>query len=191
MNTEAAPFDPVRRHRLTNADYHRMGDAGILGPDARVELIDGEIIDMPPIGSTHSSVVNRLTRLLVSTVGDRAIVSVQNPIVLPEHSEPEPDFALLRPREDFYENTTAHASDVLLVIEVADSTLRYDTEIKMPLYARHGIAEAWLIDARRGQLTVFTDIVDGAYRRTGVVADPRALAPISIPDIRLDLSSVA
>ncbi|MDQ3564751.1 MAG: Uma2 family endonuclease [Pseudomonadota bacterium] len=130
MSRAAREF--FHRHRLTVDDYQRMGEAGILDRNARVELIAGEIIDMAPIGSLHAGTVKRLIRMLERTVGDAAVLSVQDPIVLGPYSEPEPDVALLKPREDFY--TTAHPvpDDVLLIIEVADTTVRYDREVKVP-----------------------------------------------------------
>ncbi len=141
-----------RRHRITVDEYHRMAEVGLLAPDARVELIDGEIIDMAPIGSEHASVVDQLTRLLVRAVGDDAILRVQGSVRLGRRSEPGPDLVLLRPRPDFYRNQFATGNDTLLVIEVSDTTLRYEREIKIPLYARHGVPEAWIVDLRNDRL---------------------------------------
>jgi Uma2 family endonuclease len=147
--------DLYRKHRLTVHDFHRMGEAGILSINSRMELIEGEITDMAPIGSRHAAIVKQLMALFVRAVGARAIVSVQDPIILGEYSEPEPDLALLRPRDDFYALALPRADDVFLIIEVADTTLRYDREIKIPLYARHGIPEVWLIDVEGRTLTIF------------------------------------
>ena len=187
---DAAPHAPVRRHRLSTEDYHRMGEAGIFEVGERVELIDGEIIDMTPIGSRHASVVNRLSRLLFAAVGERAIVSVQNPIALGDNSEPEPDFALLRARDDFYAEATARAEDVLLVIEVADTTLAYDRDVKLPLYARHGVAETWLIDVDGERLTRHHVPRDGRCARTDMPEDLRELRPHLLDVVSLDLSSL-
>lgn len=134
------------KHRITANAYHRMGEAGVLAPEARVELIDGEIIDKAPIGSRHASVVNWLSRIIVGAVGERAIMQVQGPVRLDKFSEPEPDIALLKPREDYYRDALPGAADVLLVIEVADSTQRYDRRVKVRLYARHAIPGVWVID---------------------------------------------
>src|SRR5262245_56809926 len=112
-----------RRHKLTVDEYRRMGAAGVLTPDARVELIDGEIIDMAPIGSRHAGVVTRIARMLERAVGDAAIVWVQNPIAVGEWSEPQPDIALLEARADFYESAHPTPQDVMLLVEVADSSL--------------------------------------------------------------------
>jgi Uma2 family endonuclease len=140
----------LTRHRLNVDDYYRMAEAGILGEDDRVELIDGELIDMAPIGQGHAATVNRLNRALVMAFGDQAIVSVQNPVRLNRFSEPQPDFAVFRPRADFYETGERPGPlDTLLVIEVADSSLRYDRAVKLPLYARAGIGEVWIVDLHR------------------------------------------
>lgn len=131
---------------FTVAEYYQMAEAGILAPEDRVELIEGEIIAMSPIGSRHAGCVNRLTQLFSEKVSGLAIVSVQNPIRLSDSTEPEPDLALLRPRADFYAQAHPQPADVLLVVEVADHSLAYDRAIKVPLYARAGIPETWVID---------------------------------------------
>ncbi len=115
-----------QRHRLTVRDYQRMGEAGIFHEDDRVELIEGEIVDMAPIGSGHSGQVNRLSNILKLAIGERAIVAVQNPIVLGDHSSPQPDIAQLRPQADYYAAAHPQARDVLLIVEVAESSLDYD-----------------------------------------------------------------
>src|ERR671938_544657 len=127
-------------------EYYRMGEAGILTEDDRVELIEGEIIEMSPIGSRHAACVNRLNTLLGRHLRQTAIVSVQNPIRLDAYSEPEPDVALLRPRADYYESGHPTPADALLIVEVADTSADYDRIIKLPLYAKAGIPEAWLVD---------------------------------------------
>lgn len=142
------PFDaPASRHRLTVADYRRLGETGILKPDDRVELIAGEIIDMSPIGSLHAAVVDLLASLFHRHCGPRAIVRVQSPILLDEASAPQPDLVILRPRADFYRDVLPGPADVLLVVEVADSSLPFDLAVKVPLYAAAKIAETWVIDA--------------------------------------------
>lgn len=140
-----------RRHRLSVDDYHRMGRAGILAEDERVELIDGAIIDMTPVGSRHAEIVSRLTRTFVS--GTDAVVRVQDPVRLSDYSEPQPDLAVVKPRS----YTVAHpeTEDVLLLVEVADTSLAYDREVKIPLYARHGIAEVWLVNLADETVEVF------------------------------------
>ena len=132
-----------------------MGETGILGPRERVELIDGEIIDMSPIGVLHAAIVARLASHFSQRLGAMAVVWCQNPLRLDDISEPEPDLAILRPRADFYMTAHPGAADVLLVIEVADTSLAYDLGTKVPLYARHGIPEVWVIDAATRHTRVF------------------------------------
>ena len=144
----------VPRWALSVAEYHRMGEAGILTEDDRVELIEGELIAMTPIGSGHSGAVIAMTHLLVEAVGGRAFVSTQNPIRLDDHSEPQPDFAVLKPRADRYRSATPQPEDVVLLVEIADSSLAYDRAVKRPLYARHRIPELWIVDLAAGEVEV-------------------------------------
>jgi Uma2 family endonuclease len=133
-------------HRLTVDDYYRMAVAGVLSPDDRTELIDGEIIDMAPIGSAHAHVVRLLTERLLQAVAGAAVVSAQLPVRLSARSEPQPDIALLRARPAGYRHAHPTAGDVLLLIEVSDTTLRYDLNVKARLYATHDISEYWVVD---------------------------------------------
>jgi Uma2 family endonuclease len=135
-----------RPHRITVHDYYRMAEVGLLHPDDRTELIEGEIIDMPPIGSEHAAVVTLLTRRLISAVDDSVEVRVQLPVRFMPRSEPQPDFALVQHRADVYRHGHPAAKDVVLLIEVSDSTLRFDLEVKARLYAAHRISEYWVID---------------------------------------------
>ena len=178
-----------QRHRWTVAEYHRMGEVGLLNEDSRVELIDGEIVEMAPIGSFHGGEVKYFNNRLVSLLHGKAIVSVQDPIILGGHAEPQPDIALLRWRDDFYRTANPHAEDVLLIIEVSDSTLRYDRDVKVPLYASHGIPEVWLLDLQQRQLEIYREPVRGQYRqrdcrRTGIIA------PILCPEAGIDLAEL-
>ena len=179
-----------RRHRITVEEYHRMAEVGLLAPDARVELIEGEIIDMPPIGIRHAAAVRRLTEWLTSAVGDRAMVSCQLPVRLDARSEPQPDIALLVRREDFYAQRHPTAADTLLIIEVSETTLRYDRQTKLPLYARHGIPEMWIVDAAGKQLHVFRRPSGVGYEE--IVSPPTpGITPIgSLPNVAVDLSSL-
>ena len=149
------PCAPPSRHLISVDAFHRMGETGILGPQDRVELIDGEIIDMSPIGVLHAAIVDVLARHFGRRTGESVFVRCQNPLRLDNISEPEPDIAILRPRADFYMTAHPGAADVLLVIEVADTSLAYDLGTKVPLYARHGIPEVWVIDAATRQTRVF------------------------------------
>jgi len=158
-----ADADLPRRHRLTVADYYRMAEVGILAPDARVELIDGEIIDMASPGPQHAAAVHRLMEVLMRAVDRRASVLVQNPVRLSELSEPQPDLALLRRREDFYSEHHPRPADVLLIIEIADTSLRFDRDTKVSLYAVHGIPEMWLVDLRGRRLVRHRAPQQGSY----------------------------
>jgi Uma2 family endonuclease len=159
------------RHRIDVDAFHRMAEAGIFAADARVELIQGEMLDMAPIGSPHAGFVNRLTFCLSQAIGNRAVLSVQHPLRLDKYSEPQPDVALLKPRADFYERQHPTPQDVLLVIEVADSSLRYDREIKSPLCAQYGVTEFWLIDVDARQLTCLREPAQGRYSSSVVLTD--------------------
>ena len=154
-------FAAPSRHLISVDAFHRMGETGILGPADRVELIAVEIIDMSPIGVLHAAIVARLASCFSQRLGGAAVVWCQNPLRLDDINEPEPDIAVLRPRADFY--TTAHPgpADVLLVIEVADTSLAYDLGTKVPLYARHGIPEVWVIDAATRRARVFRQPAGG------------------------------
>jgi len=167
----------TRSHRFTVTDYHRMAEVGILGEDSRVELIRGQIVDMAPIGAPHLGMVNRLTRLLPALLEGRGVLSVQNPVRLDDGSEPEPDVAVLKPRADDYETATPSPADVLLVIEVSDSTLRDDRDVKVPLYAESGISECWLVDLGDRSVEVYRQPLGGRY------AEVRRVGPDGILDI--------
>jgi Uma2 family endonuclease len=181
---------PLKRHRLTVADYYRMGEAGIFAPNARVELIEGEVIDMAPIGTRHAAAVMRLTRLASVASDSRAIVSVQSPLRLSDLSEPEPDLMLLQPRADFYADAHPTAADVLLLIEVADTSARYDREIKLPLYARHGVPEVWIVDLEARLLRFFGKPTGDAYVETSATASPRRTPVAALPGIEIDLAPI-
>ena len=176
-----------RRHRITVEEYHRMGEVGLFAPDARVELIEGEIIDMAPIGNRHMSAVDRLNRLFVIAAGEEAIVRVGGSIRLGRMSEPQPDLLVLKPSGDFYRNEYATGTDTLLAIEVSDTTLRYDREIKMPLFARHGVPEAWIVDVEHQRLLVFTDLNDGKYRQQEVIERTGRVTLAALPALTIDL----
>lgn len=136
----------LTRRRFTVSEYHQMAQAGILGEDDRVELIDGEVIEMTPKGHRHAGYVIRLNELMFKEFGPYAMVSPQNPVDLGEYSEPQPDLALLRRRADFYTSGHPKPADIYLLIEVADSTTDPVRWVKVPLYGRSGVPEVWLID---------------------------------------------
>lgn len=155
------PLTAPSRHLITVDAFHRMGETGILGPADRVELIDGEIIDMSPIGALHAAIVAQLARHFARRAGESVFIRCQNPLRLDDVSEPEPDLVILRPRADFYATAHPGPADALLVIEVADTSLAYDLGVKVPLYARHGIPEVWVIDAATRRTRVFREPVAG------------------------------
>jgi len=181
---------PYRRYRLTADDYHRMAKAGIFAEEDRVELIEGEIIEMAPIGSQHAAYVARLQKLLEHSAGDQAIIWIQNPVVLNDQSEPEPDICLLRPRTDFYASAHPHPADVLLIIEVADTSLAYDRDVKLPLYARHGIPEVWILDLENRCLHVFTGATETGYQQTQTLIEPGLRRLGALPDCPVDLTGL-
>jgi len=146
----------ISKRIFSVAEYHQMVDAGILTENDKIELINGEFITMSPIGSKHASCVKRLNTLLSNQLQDDAIISVQDPIQADEYSEPEPDLAVLKPRADFYADGHPQPSDVLIVIEVSDSTLGFDKEVKLPLYAKAGIPEAWVINLPENTVEIYT-----------------------------------
>ena len=178
------------RHRITVDEYYRMAEVGLLAEDARVELIEGEIIDRAPIGTRHGAAVLQLNQLLQRAVGDRATVSVQGPIRLSVSSEPQPDLALLKPRRDFYETRHPTAADTLLIIEVSDTTLRYDREVKVPLYARHGVPEVWIVDLKGRAIHFFRSPADGKYADVSSAAEPGEITVAALPGVVIDLSGV-
>ncbi len=180
----------LNRHRLTVDEYHRMAEAGVLAPDARVELIEGELVDMASIGTRHAATVKRLNRLLTQAVGDRAIVSVQDPLRLSNRTETQPDLTLLKPRDDFYAETAPTGPDALLVIEVTDSNSNYDRRIKAPLYARHGVPERWIVDIDAGCVRILRAPLDGEYRDVTVLAAPGKIDVQAMPGISVDLSAL-
>jgi len=160
---QTVEIPPERRHRLTVADFHKLAEAGGLAPDDRVELIKGELIDMTPIGSRHAAVVDRLTEAMILRFQREYQVHTQNPICLGEDNEPQPDVAVLRRRGDGYAHGLPTAEDVHLVVEVADSSLAIDRDIKLPLYAGFAIAEAWLVDLESNRIEVHSGPQPGEY----------------------------
>lgn len=186
METLAEPV--VRRHRITVEQYHLMGEAGVFEPDARVELIEGEVIDMAPIGTRHWSMVTRLNHLLVAAAGARAIVSVQQSLRLSRNTEPEPDVALLKPRADFYAGALPTGTDALLVIEVADTTLEFDLRTKARLYATHGVPEYWVIDVAAGRVHQHRQAQGEHYTQVQVLEQPGTLALPGIDGAVIELA---
>jgi len=156
----------VERREFSVADFHLMGEAGLFAPGERVELIEGEVVKMSPIGSRHAACVNRLNAFFNRAASGWAVVAVQNPVLIDDSSELEPDVALLRPREDFYAARHPKPADVLLLVEVADTSVEYDRGRKVPLYARAGIAEVWLVDLNADVVEIYARPEGETYRET-------------------------
>ncbi len=182
------PF-PIQHKLFSVTEYEQMIAAGVLGEDERLELIEGEVVRMSPIGPVHVFIVNRLTNLLAAAVGQRAVVSVQNPIRLSQ-SQPQPDVALLLPAAGLRPYTLPSAGDILLVIEVADSTGKFDQTIKVPLYGREGISECWLIDLVAGVLEVYRGPSAGGYRTKATYAPGEVVFPQALPEVRLSVDDM-
>src|SRR5437762_12103574 len=168
--------------RFFNVDeYYRMAEVGLLSADDRVELIEGEIVEMSPIGKTHGGTVKRSNNFLNRELGDAVIVSVQDPIRLNDFSEPQPDLALLKPRKDFYKNSHPTPEDVLVVIEVSDTSVNYDRNVKLPLYARAGIPEAWLMILQKEMIEVHSEPENGKYKKAQRLKRGKILISSVIP----------
>lgn len=178
------------RRRFTVQEYHQMGQVGILSEDDRVELLEGEIVEMAPIGSRHQATVNRLNDLFAARARSRALLSVQGPVRLGGDSEPEPDVMLLRRKDDFYSAGHPEPSDVLLLIEVSDSSVDYDREVKLPLYARHGITEVWLIGLDAGVVDVFRDPTPSGFQSTFQASRGQNLSVEALTDLGLAVDEI-
>ena len=181
---------PARR-RFTVAEYYAMADAGILSEIDRVELLDGDIIVMPPIGDWHAFGVNRIVAVFPSTLlKEQAILSVQNPVRLDAGSEPQPDVMLLRWRDDFYRNGHPGPGDVLLLIEVADSTVEFDRTVKLAAYARAGIPEVWIVNRPSQRIEVYTEPSGDKYATIRYAGPGESIAPQPFPDIVLEVARI-
>jgi Uma2 family endonuclease len=178
------------RRLFTRAEYHRMAEVGILKPTDRVELIQGEIVQMSPIGRRHVAFVNNLNELLVTRLAGQAIVSVQNPVVLADDTEPQPDLAILRRRPVPYKESEPATEDVLLLIEVAESSLAYDRSTKLRLYAEAGIPEYWVVDTAAESVEVYRAPGIGGYQDASRVTGAMTVTPLAFPDIALSLVEI-
>ena len=181
----------VTKHRLTVDDYYRMAEVGVLAPDARVELIDGEIVDMPPIGSPHSGTSMWLNRRFLPAVGDNAIIALQSTtLILGRYNAPQPDLMLLRPRADCYRRSNPTANDVLLIVEVSECTLPYDRKIKAPLYSRHGVPEMWIVNLRHRELLCMRQPRLNDYAEVETIKAPGLVPIATLGEIRIDLTGL-
>ena len=181
----------LQRHLFTVDDYYDMARTGILREDDRVELIEGEIVDMTPIGIQHIGCVNGLLDLFLTLqVNKRVVISIQNPVRLSDRTEPEPDFALLKPRSDFYRTKHPSPSDVLLIVEVADTSIDYDRETKIPLYSKHGILEVWIVDIIQKTIEVYNYPTQEGYQHIQTHASGATLSPTAFPDLVLNACDI-
>ena len=178
------------KNHFTVSEYERMGETGMFPPDARVELIEGEIIEISPIGSRHAACVRLLSRALNQQVGENAIVSIQDPIRLNDFSEPQPDVAILKFRKDYYRAGHPGPDDVLVVIEVADTTVHYDRQVKMPLYARAGIPEALLFNLPDDRLEYFSEPEMGVYQVNRVIKRNERFESANVPGLTLEVEMI-
>jgi Uma2 family endonuclease len=181
----------LKTYRFSVDEYHRMGEAGIFSEDDRVELLAGAIVEMSPIGPLHAGTVARLTALFAARLGAQVIVWIQNPLLLrDEDSEPQPDVVLLHPRADFYTHAHPEAHDVYLVIEVADTSLEGDRAVKFPIYARAGVAEAWLLDVSAERLEVYRQPTSDGYQEVHLLQRGEPVAPEAFPDLALTVDDL-
>lgn len=176
------------RHRFTAEEYFAMGD-GVLDPDIRTELLDGEVLELSPIGSPHASIVARMDRVLQRLYGDSALLWVQGPMLLSKWSVPQPDLLVLAPRDDFYAEGGPGPADSLLLVEVSDSTLSFDRNRKLSLYAEAGVCDVWIVDVARRRILQFTDPAESRYssqsvaERGGTVALPGTTHEVAVQDL--------
>jgi Uma2 family endonuclease len=180
----------LAKHWITADEFEQMGRAGIFHPDARLELLEGGIYEMSPIGSPHAACVKFLSTLLNRLFSDKLLVSVQDPIRLDDFSEPQPDIALLRWRDDFYRHAHPTPADVLLVIEVADTTVETDRSYKMPLYAKAGIREAWLVNLPGEKVELYAEPASGIYQVSRNFARGEEAEAHSLPDLRISVAEL-
>lgn len=180
MTVQTVPVQ-IPRLAFTIEQFQRMDQSGIFAGDQRLELIHGEIVEMSPIGIRHAAAVDRLNALF-SSVNRQCIVRSQNPVQLDDTSLPQPDVALLRPRDDFYDKAYPEPADVLLLIEVADTSLAYDRDVKVPLYAQAGIPEVWIVDLNKRELAVYRSPVNGKYTEVRYPQPADTVAPVLLPE---------
>jgi Uma2 family endonuclease len=179
-----------QRHHVTVTEWHKMGEYNVFEPETRIELVEGEIIDMAPIGPSHGGCVKTLINLFSKQITDKAILSVQDPIQLSDFSEPEPDIALLRVVSHFYRKRHPTATDVLLVVEVAETSAKHDRNKKIPLYARHGIVECWLIDLTANQVEIYLSPSTDGYAEKHIARSGQNLVPSQLPRIKIAVSDI-
>ena len=179
-----------QKHRFNVSDWHQLGENNFFLPEARMELIEGEIIDMVPIGSSHGGCVKWLTQFFVTQLVGSAIVSVQDPVQLGNFSEPQPDLMILRPELHFYSKRHPTPTDVLLLIEVSESTLNYDRHTKVPLYARHGIIETWIVNLEQNCIEVYLKPQELGYQEKHIFQRGEVIIPSQLAQIKIIVAEV-
>jgi Uma2 family endonuclease len=190
METELAIEPAIVRRKITVEEYEVMYEAGVFKPDERLELINGEILKVAPMNAPHISYVIRLSRIFTERLTKRAIVSTQLPIVINEESEPEPDLSILRWRSDDYFSAKPSAQDVYAIIEVASTSLVYDRRVKLPLYARAGVPEVWIVKVQERELEVYRTPKGEAYSESRALKPSDKIALLAFPDVEILLSEV-
>jgi Uma2 family endonuclease len=180
----------VTRKLFTADEFLRMGEAGIFEPEARLELIEGEIIEMSPIGNFHMACVNRANELFVMNLASKAIVSVQNAIRLSEYTEPQPDITVLKRRDDYYKEKRISWEDAYLVVEVSDTSLRHDRDRKLPLYAKAGVREVWIEDLQSSAIYVYRDSGPEGYAASLTLRPGDPISPAAFPDVVFNVTDL-
>ena len=178
------------KHRFSVKEYYRMAETGVLRPDARVELLNGEIIDMSPIGPFHGSITKFLNRFFSGAAKGRWLMAVQDPLRLDDHSEPQPDLMLLKPAPDFYRKHHPQPADVFLLIEVSDSTLEADQAEKLPAYGRAGVAEVWIVNLNELTIEIYREPHFTGYGSKTILRTGDTIAPLAFPDAAVDLAEL-
>jgi len=178
------------KHLTNLTEWRRLGEAAIFPPDSRVELINGEIFDMAPIGFNHAGHVIRLLNFFAPRVADKALINAQNPLQLGDLSEPEPDFMLLKPHADYYSSRHPSAEDVLLLIEVADTSLKFDQNQKLRLYALHGIPEYWLLNLNDMCLEVYRKPFGETYKEKTTLYPGDTVALLQLPALNIPVAAI-
>ena len=191
MNAVAKPATPYPlRHLVSAAEYLRMGESGVFARETRLELIEGEVVEMAPIGSPHAGTVIALIDLFSLKIGRQALLSAQSPLALSDLSVPQPDLAVLRRREDHYTRTHPTPSDALLIVEVSDTTRDFDLGAKATLYARGGVAELWVVDVHERAIRVFRDASDSGWRSSFTATGMDRIVCQGLPTLELTVSEV-
>jgi hypothetical protein len=178
------------RRLFTTDEYFRMVEAGILTKDDHVELIEGEIVEMPPTGDYHAGILSQLTMLFKSVLGTEAVLRHQDPLRLSSQSAPQPDFAVVKFRPDFYKGSHPGPEDVLLLIEIADSSLTFDRRVKAPLYGQAGVRELWIVNIKDRTIEVYREPSDAGFRAISIVRGQERVSPAALPTISFSVGEL-